>query len=400
MQTSAKVLLLALMFIPSSLLFGQIGNVEVKVNTIGTAEIYIQADLVFDTTYIVDSPELAARMYSFELKNLNDDTEIAGGGQYEPVRATQRSLLFIVKNLDKDLIDLLVSGKIGYYISVKHPLFVRVYKPDSNLADTLTITPEQLKSCSSSNVKLSEKQMRALIDAAGGEAHLYHNRIDLGKKASITDSTKNAYLVSFIVSQPFLFSGNVFYAKGTLSTDKEDPLTSVLIYPVTCSQFFKMPAFGYPSNVVGQIGLEGSQDFSASRINLNVYSESIIPNIIDLTFGENRLRLKPILKIGAKGLFELKTAAPAGKTNHAEIFSELYYYVPVMKNYCLIVEGNACWLNDGTNRVRNSFSFTMGVEIPGTSLKTMAKYSVGENDVNLSYDSNLVLGLVMDIFEK
>jgi len=315
MKTKAQLLLLTLALVSSPRLFGQIGNVGVTVNTIGTSEIHIQADLVFDSTYIINSPELALKRYSFKLRALNDDNEIGKDAQYETVRATSRSLVFVVKKLDKELIDLLVSGKIRYYISIAHPLLVTVYKPGSELADTLTITPEQLKASTSSRVEISEKQAQALIDAAGGEVYLYQNRIDLGKKASITDSTKNAYLVSFVLSQPFLVSGNVFFAKGTISTDKGEPLSNLLIYPITISKHFEMPALGYPSNIVGKIGVEGNQDFSTSIINFNLYSESIIPNIVDLAYGENRLRLKPILKIGAKGLFEVKRALPGAETN-------------------------------------------------------------------------------------
>jgi hypothetical protein len=181
-------------------------------------------------------------------------------------------------------------------------------------------------------------------------------------------------------------------------------LNEFALYPIYLNKIF-FPEKAVPAYEISLLaGMESNQKFTMQRMAVAGCVQSLIPNLIDFTGGANRLRLKPVIKIGLKGLFEYQDKRlNQSKDNDGQAFAELYYYIPVFKTYCVLIEGNAFNVFTGKNSGlgwKYKYNLTFGVEIQGTELKVIAKYSQGENDVNFIYDSQLLLGLMLDFFEK
>jgi hypothetical protein len=209
--------------------------------------------------------------------------------------------------------------------------------------------------------------------------------------------------------------GNVewwkFAAKGYVSTDKNDPLSEIHIFPLTVGQVYGLNK-GRPLET-GEIsfyfGVEGNQTFRKSRLNGSFYYTTMLPNIIDLTFrNPNRLRLFPVIKLGAEYWDEMNDRNnPEQLQKGGKIGGELYYYIPIMGKYSLLVEGNFGFTfgkefkeKNKVNDFISQFNLTLGYEIPGADLKVLATYSFGQNDINFVEDTRLLLGLAIDLFNS
>ena len=126
---------------------------------------------------------------------------------------------------------------------------------------------------------------------------------------------------------------------------------------------------------------------------------------MDLTFGENRLRLKPVVKLGAKFYKEVANNRPVQINNKEfsnQAFGEIYYYIPVHNVYSLIIEGRAFYdFNKSLNvegNLKSNYSITFGLEVPKTKMKTIFKYTKGVNGVTFEKNEYIVVGLLMDSF--
>lgn len=398
MKSLAKYILPLFVVWPQA--FAQVKEVRTEINTIGPAK-EIRILLVFEAPegYAIDDENPVEGPIGFELRAHDSGLPLTGDPRVRhELGSRSYALEFKVSGLSKELINSLATGETRYYLHVTDTLKAN-FKHEAGTRISVILPPSVIRQATSRNRVLTEEHAQMIIEASGGEMHLYTNKIDLGKKVAVHDSTKTAYVVSFALAQPFVASGNVFHMKGTIGTESDDPLNMVSLFPISLSQSYEFPAVSYPSQIMAQVGFEGTQSFDRTRMNLNFSSQSIIPNLIDLTYGEDRLRLKPILKFGAKGLFDLKDTQGA-KENRLELFSEFYYYIPVMKTYAMLIEGLFFWIDDGSKKVRKQIDVTFGVEIPGSGLKAMAKYTTGENDISFQKDSKLILGLLLDIFEK
>jgi hypothetical protein len=156
---------------------------------------------------------------------------------------------------------------------------------------------------------------------------------------------------------------------------------------------------------VAQAGLEGNQRFTNFRASGTFYWQGLISNLVDLTMGEDRLRLKPVLKLGVKFYQEFENNRPAENSDTEfsnQFYSEFYYYIPVKKLYSLTLKGNAFYdLNEKVNpdkEIKLNYSVIFGIEVPGTGLKTVFKYVRGENSITYEKDEMLMVGFMADLF--
>lgn len=381
---------------------GQIKGTRIEINTIGgSSDIRVLLILDMPAGFEVDDQVPTAGAPQFLVKSLNDDRILGSESRVEYRLGSRRYALELkISGFGKDLIDNLSAGRVGYYVFVQDTVTVNL--KNANLQrKQLLLSPQIVREKTAGKTKLSDGQAEMIIGAKGGEAKLYGNKFDVGRKVDLKDSAKASYVASFSVAQPFLFSDNILSFKGSIGTDADDPLNKVSIYPVGIEKSFSMPAVGYPSKIKSDLGFEASENLDVRRASVSVAIQSITPNLINLSYGEGRLRLKPVVCVGVKGLFEATgKKINNGKDRYLEVFSEMYYYVPVMKIYSLLFEGNAYWINDGSNKVKGKLDITLGADIEGTGFKVMAKYSTGQNDVNIIRDDRLVLGLLMDLFES
>jgi hypothetical protein len=294
------------------------------------------------------------------------------------------------------------------YIFINAPIRVALTN-----GDYLIINPDVLKKATLEKVYLSEENKNRLIAARGGTHTLYQNKIDITMQGDAADSSKKIFLLDFsFLGTPL---ENIewwkFATKGCISTDKNDPISEIQIFPLTVGQVYGLQK-GKPFET-GEIrfyfGVEGNQTFKKSRLNGSFYYTTMLPNIIDLTFGsKDRLRLFPVVKIGAEYWDEIKDEIDNNELKRGgKIGGEIYYYIPIMKKYSLLVEGNFGFTfgkefkeKNNVNGFISKFDFTLGYEIPGADLKVLVTYSFGQNDINFIEDTRLLLGLAIDLFSS
>jgi hypothetical protein len=153
--------------------------------------------------------------------------------------------------------------------------------------------------------------------------------------------------------------------------------------------------------------VEGDQPLKRTRINGSLTYTTMLPNLIDLTFGsQKRLRLKPVVKLSVEYWDEINDyAVPDKLLKGGRIGGEIYYFVPVMERYSLLVEGNVGFIlgdqfkkKHGAEDVVSRFDISLGYEVPDADLKILAKYSFGQNDISFMRDDRLLLGLAIDLF--
>ncbi len=338
----------------------------------------------------------------FEIREAND--QIA----FELDRSLIGAALYIIQMVDSkpEIIEALSNQ--SNYIFIDNPIKVKL----SN-GDFLIITPELLKAATLKKIFLSEENRQRLIAARGGAHILYQNKIDFGMRADVTDSSRRVFALSFSYFGTPVESVEWwrFAAKGYVSTDKNDPISEIHLFPFTVGQVFGLEK-GKPfetGEIRGYFGIEGNQTFRKSRLNASFYYTTLLPNFIDLTFGSsNRLRLNPVLKFGAEYWDEINdNTKPDALQKGGKIGAEIYYYIPVMENYSLLVEGNFGYTlgkkfkeKNNVNDFISHFNVTLGYEVPGSDMKVLATYTFGQNDINFTEDTRLLLGLAINLFKS
>ncbi|GEM_PF-2691093 len=318
--------------------------------------------------------------------------------------------LYIIQMTDNktkaDLIDAL-SNQTNY-IFISDQIKIKL-----SSGDFLVITPEVLKKATLKKIFLSEENRKRLITARGGAQTLYQNEIDFGMKADVADSSRRVFALSFSYYGTPVESVAWwrFAAKGYVSSDKNDPISEIHLFPLTVGQVFgleKEKPFE-TGEIRGYFGIEGNQTFRKSRLNASIYYTTLLPNFIDLTFGcSDRLRLNPVFKFGAEYWDEINdNTKPDALQKGGKIGAEIYYYIPVMENYSLLVEGNFGYTfgkkfkeKNNVNDFISRFNVTLGYEVPGSDMKVLATYSFGQNDINFAEDTRLLLGLAINIFKS
>ncbi|MHB9041759.1 MAG: hypothetical protein ACYC4T_13990, partial [Melioribacteraceae bacterium] len=200
----------------------------------------------------------------FEIRDADD--KIA----FELERSKIIAMLFYIQMFDDkpEIIEALSNQQ--NYIFIDSPIKIALKS-----GDYLIISPEVLKTATLAKVFLSEENKQRLIAARGGAHTLYQNKIDFGVRGDEVDENKKAFIFNFSYfgtpasSVPWW----VFATKGYLSTNKNDPLSEIHIFPLTIGQIFGLDK-GKPfetGEIRCFIGIEGNQTFRKSRLNGSFY---------------------------------------------------------------------------------------------------------------------------------
>lgn len=313
------------------------------------------------------------------------------------IAVTRISIRIIIEKLTAKDLETIENNPDQFFIEVDKKI-----RFNTNSGANHSIDPAEVKKHSQGKIVVTSDIRMEIINAAGGPVWAIQNMLDFGvspRKDTTTD--RREYFVQFgyrkaytIKSRPFFF-----FAEGLLSTHSDDSLTFVNVYPVN----YKLP--GKDNEIVAQLGVEGNQRFTNFRASGTLYWQGLIPNVVDFTMGEDRLRLKPVLKLGVKLYQEFENNRPATESSTEfsnQFYSEFYYYIPVKKLYSLTLRGNAFYdLNDKVNpekEVKFNYSVVFGIEIPQTGLKTIFKYLRGENGITYERDEVLMIGFMADLF--
>ena len=345
------------------------------------------------------NPDLNPKLYTKNYpKVLNNNEQV-------DVDVNRKQIVFSIKNLSTEFINMLRDSVLKVYIKTENDIVFNVIKNDNEATlKALMITKLQIEENSRSISVLTDQMAKELIDAKGGEIHLTQNKFDFGViPADQSSSSKTEYNLSFNYTTRYSFLNEklpvFFKTEGLVGTNTSDSLNYVSIYPINY-------IFMKGSNeLIGEFGVESNQLFTNYRISGNFVWNAIIPNIIDLTFGEDRLRLKPVIKVGVKFYQEIENSRPVHLNSNVfsnQVFSEFYYYIPIQKIYSLIIEGTVFYdFNPNVNPNQNAmfnYTATLGIDIPKTDFKTIFKYTKGENGISYQTTDYFMIGLMIDSF--
>ncbi|KYG71185.1 hypothetical protein EV198_3543 [Roseivirga ehrenbergii] len=273
---------------------------------------------------------------------------------------------------------------------------------------SLVIPKTSLEAQSLGKILITDDLMETYFGAFGGEYAYANNSFNWSfTPKSESDINKMELNADFSFHQSYHLSkgkaGNekplVFYAKGRVSTNAKDSLNYLYIYPLN----FDISGAS-EAQMMARFGVEGNQAFTNGRMAFNFSYEKLIGNLVDFTYGSNRLRLKPVLNIGGKVYKEfdnMRVGAESSNELSGQVFANLYYNIPVFDNYSIIIESNTYYdFSEAINpdqKLKINYSIALGVDIPKSPFKTLFKYKDGQVDVNNFSDSNLTIGLLADL---
>ncbi|MFT4683971.1 MAG: RNA-binding protein YhbY [Flavobacteriales bacterium] len=341
----------------------------------------------------------------FQLKTTKYKNLITSTIKYQKV--IKDSVLRVkISGISSELTRALTNSDSDFYLTVNKNILLEIWKNNnSNTLVKVQIPKIQIEiSTKKDSLKLTESMAQEYIDSRGGEIVMTQNKFDFGMiPKEESSSSKVEFNATFGFRKRYSFLSEktpiFFTAEGRISTNAKDSLNFVSIYPINYN------FSSGKSQFIGQFGIEGNQSFSNYRITANFFWNSIIPNLIDLTLGENRLRLKPVIKIGAKFYQEIENNRPIqinAKEFSNQAFGEIYYYIPVQSIYSLIIEGKIFYdfnkfVNPSGN-LKSNYSITFGLEIPKSQLKTIFKYTKGVNGISFEKNDYFIVGLSIDSF--
>lgn len=379
-------------------------DADFKINSIGSPELNIDLKMSMPEGYRLDDEDFfdlntgyVAQLKSKKYAELIDPEKV----KVEIAPAAGNVIRFIVTGFDQKLSELIAKDNADIYITTNSPILFSAFKDTETLNYELNVA--DVEKFTRNKIILTEAMEQELIEAKGGSIFMTSNMFDFGVlPQDKSENTDTEYYASFKYRTKYGFAKDkpiFFYGEGLLTTDSDDTLNYVSLYPISYN-FSKSK-----SEIIAQLGFEGNQTFKNYRVAGNIYWQGLLENLVDLTFGEDRLRLKPVIKIGAKFYREIENNRPVEFEDNEfsnQVFGQLYYYIPIKKQYSLILDGNAFYdFNTSVNpdeEVKYNYTVTLGIEIPKTHLKTILKIVGGENGITYQKDQLLMIGFMADLF--
>lgn len=295
---------------------------------------------------------------------------------------------FIMNN--NRLIEKLAHSPEGFYLGAVGELSFQT------ASDTLVLTAEELSSASLGSMQITTEQQQELLVSLSRNLHLYRNYFDFGFNPQ---EDLFALSLNYLYSRPYGQNqyGLYLFSEGRVSTIPDDTLNYLKIYPLNMNIYTDDLL---RHHAVLRSGIEADQLFSTVRVNLGLNVESIIPNLIDLSYGHNRLRLKPVVSAGVSFYNELRV--PDGKDKQSEFLfhGEIYYYIPIMEAYYLLLQGRTFYDTgrDPADAWNYNASIALGLELSSAPATIIARYIFGVNEITFEHDDQLLIGFAMDLF--
>jgi len=388
---AATVLLLCSQLAAQSY-FASVSEVTVQASTYGQrVETFISFNLLIPADVEIDPFSSAGKDYKVRLFS----DEYAGVlKKHKPLieldfKASE--VKFRIELSSPQLIELLVEMPESFYLFSESDLTF----PGLN-NHTIILPAALLSSTSRGKIVIPEEYRLELISSLAGNLRRYRNNFNIG-----FDPGKKPFVLSFdyLFSKPYRNNKNglFFFSEGRLSTNKFDSLNFFRILPINANIWSQKNAlYHFAANA----GLEANQQFSMARVLAGVKFEGIIPNLIDLTYGYDRLRLKPVITAGINYYNEVRVPEGQNKQSAFLLSGEIYYYVPVMDSYYLLVQGKTFY-DTGKKQAdawNYNISLALGLEFPSAPATILAKYVFGANEVTYERNDHLLIGFAMDLF--
>lgn len=356
------------------------------------------ADTFFpdDTTEIkskLELPLIEIRYSDNNHKVCDAETRIKVGLRYV--------MLFVAadKNTER-LFEILDSGHPRIYIYFDSSLVL-----ETNRGDTLIIPKDVMKDVSKDKEFVLDKEtMYDVIETNKWFPRKIDTKIDAGVRTDKNDMVgSEGYLSFHLLLDTFL--GDLLNlpsmeAKGNVSTEEDDPSSYVSLSPL-------MLKLGKEESFFLKLSYDFNQNGSEQRITGSLFYQDLLKfNIVDFAKGQKRFRPFPAFEFGLD--FNYYTSSENSERSQsllAEMFLNVYYFIPVKDKYSLLVEGFCYWeTNEDFDFLYDNidwiWDFTVGYQIMGKGTEVMAKYSVGANDLNTEKDEKLLVGVLFDIFKK
>ncbi len=388
----------------------QIKRIECEINTIEITELQFQIYLDMDSDETI-SPAfntIPGFQERFEVRLESNDSAVVTG-EIDGMGGSCGNG-YVVLNVNDSMLSnkgtakLLFKDKLPYYIFIPAELQIQLVDSAGMQPTRLvTISPALMKKASGAMNKVEPEMYDLLVRSLGGENGAYNNKIDIGRQIKSSEASINAYYATFsYYGAVHCFRYWFWSLDGRLSTNKDDALNRIAVCPMS---FNKTYATGnIPTEYMLSFNIEANQSFTVQRYAPTAAIQAILPNMVDFTNNQYRLRLKPVLKVGMKGLFEYENKILKAKQNDGQVFGELYYYIPIMKTAAIYINAKA--FNNFTAGAGWEYNYdvSLGTELPSSNFKLIAKYSRGISDINCQLneqsESQVMLGLLLNLLDQ
>jgi len=243
-----------------------------------------------------------------------------------------------------------------------------------------------------------EKWKKYIVDEYAAQ-YLFPHSFQVGTQLGIEDSTKTVYFLGLSESQMWSSAGafKMFWAiKGRWSTDRDDKLNYIQLYPLTALVNLAVGRLAFLSGV--ETGYRGFA--REGRGNVKAVMQIRVPyNPIDLTLGSPRGRLNPVLTVGFLGNLGWSDIQVSNeKKRSAEAFLTVRYDIPVADTYYLQSEVTGEYSSE-THELQYRYDISLGYIADG-NIRIMAQFKQGHQVVSHVFDKQLLLGFALDVLNQ
>ena len=365
-----------------------------KVNTVGTP--FIQISIVPEVLP-ADIDDIKAES---TVKLMSGGTDLLMGlaPSNIRVRAADRSVKIVLNNLTMEQLDALVEDPGTAKIVLAGDL--EIFLTDST---SYFYTKDEIAESSSGNLMFKSDQKAAYLDASGGAYAFMMNRFEVGfvpKGQSDTDNDE--FMLDFGYRKSYSFiNGNraYFTTEGFISTNVDDSLNFLKVYPVS----FRLTDTDNLSETVVEAGIEGTQRFNYWRFTANLEYRFLMENLINLSQGYNRLRLKPVVSAGLKLYSEqenIRTGDEGKNENSGQLYGSIYYVIPVFESFTIIADAEGFYdVNESVNpdkKIQFNYQISFGYELKD-GFQSLLTYRNGKTNINYESDSLITLGILAQL---
>ena len=222
------------------------------------------------------------------------------------------------------------------------------------------------------------------------------NFVDVGSRTATDDDGQDgAFATRFSISSRFLMRGNAFHAEGEWSTVSQDSTNHLRLDPINVrlTRPNSHSVLEFRSGVdCGRLGFTRQGRFTAG-----LDWKSLAPNLLDLTAGAPRFRLKPLVAATVEAFGEWSNhEIPTDDRNWGQAKLVVNYDIPVLARQLLRVEArtfcpfrrNAAW-----DDVGYQYSIHFMTEVAGGKFKPVISFSNGADDINQIDVTRVLIGL-------
>ena len=274
------------------------------------------------------------------------------------------------------------------------------------------VRADNLNALITNSLTISDSDRSSYVTAINNY-YYFENKVDVGVAPS-TPGAATSYVLSATIRNKYIPSKmmscnagdgvstskpQLFWSLATrLSTNQADSLNYISFSPINLVWYSRN--FARQLNI--KLSNESDETFTNKRAALDGSFQTIIPNFVNFTTPQDdRLRLKPIVNIGAKGYYDYSNGIDAFASGQG--YAKLYYYIPVYNHYSFIINGTAFYdlstqRNPG-HRLSTNYSVTVASELPVTGFKAILKYENGKSDYDSKTGSTVIIGLMMDFLK-